>query len=182
MPKAAARPQPSSGTGTTGKIRRAHLAMQRCADAVLSPRHITMDQCSLLWVVMRREGIRQNELAAELYTDPNTVTAMVVRLEKRGLIRREVCAEDGRARRVSLTPAGRRMVARLADDWAPMREKLRVLFAGEAGREALRILDEVRAVMTQAREEVLAKRAKSPSGRASGPRRVVAMPYPDSLR
>jgi MarR family transcriptional regulator for hemolysin len=181
MSKAAAKPQPSGATGTTGKIRRAHLAMQRCADAVLSPRRITMDQCSLLWVVWRREGIRQNELAFELYTDPNTVTAMVVRLEKQGLIRREVCAEDGRARCVSLTPAGRRMVARLSDDWAPMRQKLHELFAGDGGQEALRILDQVRAVMTEAREEVLAKRAKPPTGRTASSRRVVAMPAPDTL-
>ena len=150
--------------------------MQRCVDAVLSPRKITSDQCSLLWAVWRRDAIRQNELAAELYTDPNTVTAMVVRLEKRGLIRRDVCAEDGRARRVSLTPAGRRLVARLADDWAPMRRKLHDLFVGEAGREALRILDEVRAVMSQERADILAKRAKPSTTRAASARRVVAMP------
>src|SRR5215471_12733729 len=123
----------SGPTGPTGRIRRAHLSMQRCADAVFSPRKITTDQFSLLWILWRRDGIRQNELAEELFTDPNTVTAMVVRLEKRGLIRRDVCSEDGRARRVSLTSAGRRLVGRLYDDWAPMREKLHKIFAGEPG-------------------------------------------------
>src|SRR5215470_1388764 len=113
---------PSSAFGPTGRIRRAHLSMQRCADAIFGPRKITTDQCSLLWIVRRRDGIRQNELAEELFTDPNTVTAMVVRLEKRGLIRREVCSEDGRARRVSLTAAGRRLIERLSDDWTPVRQ------------------------------------------------------------
>jgi DNA-binding MarR family transcriptional regulator len=52
----------------------------------------------LSWAVAKHDGIRQNELADALFTHPNTVTAMLARLEKRGLVRREVCAEDGRAR------------------------------------------------------------------------------------
>ncbi|MEI9899613.1 MAG: MarR family transcriptional regulator [Hyphomicrobium sp.] len=137
--------------------------MQRCADAIFSPRKITTDQSSLLWIVWRRQGIRQNELAQELFTDPNTVTAMLARLEKRGLIRREVCAEDGRARRVSLTPSGRRLVTRLSEDWSQMRQELRDIFAGEAGQEALRLLDEVCLVMTRSRDAVLEAR-KRPAG------------------
>jgi DNA-binding MarR family transcriptional regulator len=139
--------------------------MQRCVDAVFAKRKITSDQCSLLWAVWRRDGIRQNELAEELFTDANTVTAMVVRLEKRGLIRREVCPEDGRARRVSLTPAGRRLVDRLYDDWAPMREKLREIFAGECGEQALQILEAVRVAMTDYRLAILEKSRKQPDKR-----------------
>src|SRR5215468_53938 len=116
MPTNSTKFQPSTPSGPTGRIRRAHLSMQRCADAIFSARKITNDQCSLLWIVWKREGIRQNELAEELFTDPNTVTAMVVRLEKRGLIRREVCAEDARARRVSLTPQGRQLIQKLSKD------------------------------------------------------------------
>jgi DNA-binding MarR family transcriptional regulator len=138
--------------------------MQRYADALFAPRKITSDQCALLWVVWRRDGIRQNELAAELFTDPNTVTAMVVRLEKRGLIRREVCPEDGRARRVSLSPAGRKLVSRLSEDWEPMRRKLREIFGGSAGQEALLILDKVREVMMQSRVDFL-------EGKTAGVRR-----------
>jgi DNA-binding MarR family transcriptional regulator len=158
--------------GPTGRIRRAHLAMQRYVDALFSARKITSDQSALLWVVWRRDGIRQNELAAELFTDPNTVTAMVVRLENRGLIRREVCRDDGRARRVSLTPAGKRLVNRLSDDWEPMRAKLREIFSGPAGEQALRILDEVREVMTESRLELIEQ--KSPSARRRSTRPSVS--------
>src|SRR5215813_11754589 len=124
MPQDTTNSQPPGAMGPTGRIRRAHLSMQRCADAVFSPRKITTDQFSLLWILWRRDGIRQNELAEELFTDPNTVTAMLVRLEKRGLIRREICSEDGRARRVFLTAAGRRLTGRLSQDWEPLRQKL----------------------------------------------------------
>jgi len=145
--------------GPTGAIRRAHLAMQRCADAIFRPRRITTDQFSLLFIVDRHDGIRQNELANELFTDPNTVTAMLARLEKRGLVQREVCAKDGRARRVRLTPAGRRLTGRLSDDWEPMRRRLREVFSGDAGQEALRVLDQVQQLMMESRAEVLEKQA-----------------------
>lgn len=133
--------------------------MQRCIDAVLSPRKTTTDQFALLWALSKRQGIRQNELAAELFTDANTITAMIARLEKRGVIRREICPDDGRARRVSLTPSGRRLLAHLSADWEPMRRKLHEAFAGEAGAEALRILDNVRRIMTDEREQLLGKKA-----------------------
>jgi DNA-binding MarR family transcriptional regulator len=145
------------GRGPTGAIRRAHLSMQRCADAIFRPRRITTDQFSLLWNVARHDGIRQNDLAMELFTDPNTVTAMLARLETRGLIYREACVDDGRARLVHLTPAGRRLTTLLSADWEPMRRKLREVFAGEAGQQALRALDDVRVLMTRSREEALAK-------------------------
>ncbi len=163
--------------GPTGAIRRAHLAMQRCADAIFRPRHITTDQFSLLWTVQRHDGIRQNDLAGELFTDANTVTAMLTRLEKRGLVQRDVCVHDGRARLVRLTPAGRRLTSRLSDDWEPMRRKLREVFAGEAGRQALRVLDEVHALMMERREEVLQKQAigkNRPSSRARSESRTAA--------
>jgi DNA-binding MarR family transcriptional regulator len=161
--------------GPTGAIRRAQLATQRCADAIFRPRHITYDQFALLWAVEKHDGIRQNELAQELFTDANTVTAMLARLEKRGLVQREVCDRDGRARRVHLTPTGRRLEARLSEDWEPMRRKLRELFAGEAGEEALRVLNQVLVVMTESRHEIL-QRQVAGKKRPRGRNKIVGLP------
>jgi MarR family transcriptional regulator, transcriptional regulator for hemolysin len=168
MTQTSAGPEIRRARGPTGAIRRAQLATQRCADAIFRPRHITYDQFSLLWAVEKQEGIRQSDLAQELFTDPNTVTAMLARLEKRGLVQREVCDHDGRARLVHLTPAGRRLTARLSDDWEPMRRKLRELFAGQAGEEAFRVLNEVLVVMTESRREILQRQVagqRRPRGR-----------------
>lgn len=151
-------PDPHRARGPTGAIRRAYLALQRCGDVMFRPRRVTFDQFSLLWAVERNEGLRQNELAEVLFTDPNTVTAMLVRLEKRGLVRREVCAQDGRARRVRLTAAGRRLAKCLSEDWQLVRDKLQEVFAGEAGQEAFHVLDQVRESMMQSRLEVLERR------------------------
>ena len=159
MPHGDTMKEPHQAKGPTGAIRRAHLSMQRCADTIFTPRRTTTDQYALLWAVGRSDGIRQNELANRLFSDPNTVTAMLARLEKRGVVMREVCEEDGRARVVRLTPAGRRLLERLSADWDPIRRRLREIFAGEAGQEALRILNEVCQAMMQIRDEALAKPA-----------------------
>jgi DNA-binding MarR family transcriptional regulator len=146
---------PRRARGPTGAIRRAYLALQRCGDVIFRPRRVTFDQFSLLWAVDMNDGLRQNELAEALFTDANTVTAMLARLEKRGLVRREVCEKDGRARKVRLTASGRRLTRRLSDDWQPMRDKLQEAFAGEAGQEAFRVLDQVRELMMQSRLDLL---------------------------
>jgi MarR family transcriptional regulator, transcriptional regulator for hemolysin len=174
LPRSQLIPKPQEPRGPTGRIRRAHLSMQRCADAFFAPHQITTDQYSLLWFVQRSEGIRQHELASELYTDANTVTAMIARLETRGLIRREICSDDARARRIYLTPPGRRLLNRLSKDWEPMRLKLRELFSGEAGEKALLILGEVCNVMTQTRDEIVEKQAAR--GKPPVKRRRAAVP------
>jgi DNA-binding MarR family transcriptional regulator len=149
------KPDPRRARGPTGAIRRAYLALQRSGDVIFRPRRVTFDQFSLLWAVEMNDGLRQNELAEALFTDANTVTAMLSRLEKRGLVRREVCAKDGRARKVRLTASGRRLTRRLSDDWQPMRDKLQEIFAGEAGQQAFRVLDQVRELMMQSRVDIL---------------------------
>jgi len=141
-------------TGPGGHLRRAHLSVQRCADAVFSARDATTDQYALMRIVRRWEGIRQNQLATELFADASTVTAMLRLLESRGLVRRVVCRDDGRARRVYLTRSGRTLLDQLAADWEPYRHRVQSLFAGDAGQEALRILDRVRDEMVKTRIEI----------------------------
>ena len=49
------------------------------------------------------------ELAAELLCDASNVTQLVARLEARGLVTRVPDPEDRRVKRVTITPAGRRV-------------------------------------------------------------------------
>jgi DNA-binding MarR family transcriptional regulator len=142
-------------TGPGGRIRRANLSIQRCADTLFGVRGATTDQFALLRTVKRWEGIRQNQLATEMFTDASTIAAMLRLLETRGLIRREVCAEDGRARRVYLNPAGARLLGQLEKDWAPYRQIVGEHFQGPAGDEALRILESIAARMVEIRLEIL---------------------------
>lgn len=58
-------------------------------------------------------GLTQRALTRLMASDPNTVTVLMVRLEKRGWVRRVAHEEDGRANRVTLAPAGLRKFQRV---------------------------------------------------------------------
>jgi len=61
----------------------------------------------------RPEGMTQSELSRQLIMHRSNVTGLVDRLEARRLVRRQENAEDARAWRVVLTPAGSRLVAQV---------------------------------------------------------------------
>lgn len=63
----------------------------------------------------RRPGM--NDLAKLLGLDKSSVTGLVDRAERRGLVQRSVNARDRRAYEVSLTPAGRSLARRVAREF-----------------------------------------------------------------
>jgi DNA-binding MarR family transcriptional regulator len=151
--------QPSSESSmhAVRRLRRAFLSICRCGDVIFSPYRLTTDQYALMRAVHRNPGIRQTDVTNEIFAEPNTVTAMVTLLEKRGILRRKACPSDGRVRLLSLTSHGQAVMQKLSSDWAPMREVLRQCFAGEAGEQAMLILDRVFTQMQRAREDLLQK-------------------------
>src|ERR1700678_903685 len=72
-----------------------------------SAHDLSMIQIRLLGVLRDREP-GMNELAKILERDKSSVTGLVARAEKRGLVTRTISTEDRRAFRVSLTKLGRR--------------------------------------------------------------------------
>jgi DNA-binding MarR family transcriptional regulator len=157
------------------RMRRAFLSVCRCGDTVFSPYGMTTDQYALMRAVQRTPGIRQGDLGNIIFAQPNTVTAMVTLLEKKGILRRRPCSTDGRARLLHLTARGEKVVQRLSDDWQPMRTMINDCFAGPAGEEALKILDRVYAVMHREREKsTIPVTTGSPSPRSSVHSKVIA--------
>jgi DNA-binding MarR family transcriptional regulator len=68
---------------------------------------LTAAQACLL-TCLSKGSCTMGDLATELVCDASNVTQLVGRLEARGLVRREPDPDDRRARRVSITAAGRR--------------------------------------------------------------------------
>jgi DNA-binding MarR family transcriptional regulator len=99
-------------------LRAAYLAMHRQAEAHLAPKGVTADQFVLLSALAQGKAVTQQDLVRRLSSDPNTVGAMLVLLENRGILVREPHPTDRRARTVALTPKGRRLFKRL---WAQNR-------------------------------------------------------------
>jgi len=166
------------------RLRRAFLSICRCGDVMFSPYRLTTEQYALLRAVDRHPGIRQADVTNEIFAEPNTVTAMVNLLERRGILRRKSSPSDGRVRLLSLTAHGQAVMQKLSADWSPMRNVLRQCFSGEEGEQALKILDRVFTQMQGERETLLQK--SDPEFRMK-PDRDIAMeetkavrPYPSA--
>lgn len=87
-------------------LRRCLVRVRTLTSDLIEPHGLTGPQMlALLWI-RDCEGLTQVELAAELDSDPNTVSAMTRRLITKELIVREQHHTDGRAVRLSLTEKG----------------------------------------------------------------------------
>ena len=73
---------------------------------------LTLPQWRALAEIYRGPGTAQVSLASALDVDQMTVSGIVSRLEKRGLIERYADPNDSRAKLAKLTPAGMELVAR----------------------------------------------------------------------
>jgi MarR family transcriptional regulator for hemolysin len=71
---------------------------------------ITLPQWKVLAEIMRNEGVAQRALAAAIDADPMTMSGILDRLEKRGLIERYPDPKDSRAKLARVTKEGVKVV------------------------------------------------------------------------
>ena len=83
----------------------------RAADT-LAKLGLTPALFALLNVLGAREGAIQQELGAIMGIDPSTMVALIDQLEEAGLAKRRPSPRDRRAREVTITPKGRRLLKR----------------------------------------------------------------------
>ena len=114
----------TSGREIARALRAAYLALHRRTNACLARDGVTADQFVLLSALADADAVNQQELVRRISSDPNTVRAMLLLLESRGLIARDRCPADGRARSVTLTAKGRQVFRRLWRKSEPLRERL----------------------------------------------------------
>jgi DNA-binding MarR family transcriptional regulator len=114
-------------------LRAAYLTLHRQSDACFAEHGVTADQFVLLATLQRGHALTQRELARRMSSDPSTVRAMLVLLERSGLVRREAHPTDSRARTVALTAAGERKFRQLWDAGDAIRSQMfDALLPGEA--------------------------------------------------
>lgn len=98
-------------------VQRAARALARRFDEVLRPVGITHGQFSLLNALNRPQPASMTSVATLLAMDRTTLTANLKVLERKGLARVAVDKEDKRSRRLSLTPAGKALLATAVPIW-----------------------------------------------------------------
>jgi DNA-binding MarR family transcriptional regulator len=122
-------------------LRGTYLAMHRATDAVMARSGVTADQFVVLRALAEGEALTQRGLAARTSTDPSTLRAMLVLLERRGLVLRRPHARDGRALSVSLSLKGKRLYQTLWRRSDALRRRLRGAFSSA---EAAALVDQLR--------------------------------------
>ena len=74
---------------------------------LLKPFGLTYTQYLVLVVLWEQDGLTIGDLCRKLYLDNGTVTPLIKKMEKEGILERHRCAEDERSVRVSLTEKGK---------------------------------------------------------------------------
>jgi DNA-binding MarR family transcriptional regulator len=86
---------------------------------VAAANDLSLTQLRTLAILRDREP-KMAELAAFLGQDKSSVSGLIDRAAKRGLVSRVGSSDDGRAVRVSLTPEGHALAAQLTDAMATL--------------------------------------------------------------
>lgn len=82
-------------------------------DSRLKEHGVTISQWTILAVLWKHEGIAQVEIQQHLAIEGSTVTGIIQRMIREGLIQRKVDPEDRRVQRVYLTDKGRALEEKL---------------------------------------------------------------------
>ena len=158
----------ATGHDIAMSLRAAYRSMHRQTNAHLAKCGATADQFVLLSLLYEQDGMTQQELVRQASSDPNTIRAMLLLLEKRGVVARGRHPTDGRARRVTLTRKGRRTHSRLLAEIKPLQKQLSALFRGEEAETLVVFLRRISKAM--ARLEARRRRPRSMAPTATAER------------
>jgi DNA-binding MarR family transcriptional regulator len=107
------------------------MLMHRQTQSLLSDYGFTAVQYVLLALLKIEDGITQQELTRRASSDPNTVRATLLLLERDGLVVRRSHRMDRRARSIMLTDKGRRTYTKLSAALKPLQDALLSPFGAE---------------------------------------------------
>ena len=77
-----------------------------------------------LWQLWRQDGLTQSQLVERLCVQPPTVSKMLDRLEKAGLVERRPDDEESRTTRVYLTEQGHGSLRAVRDIWTNVEQQI----------------------------------------------------------
>lgn len=124
-------------------LRAAYMALHRRTEAAFAPHGVTADQFVLLLALQDSRTLTQRELADRISSDPSTVRAMLVLLEKNGLIRRVSHPTDSRAKSVELTVSGKRKLRKLWKEGQAIRDEMYGAMTPEEAEILIRLLRQI---------------------------------------
>lgn len=106
-------------------LAKAHQRLYARFRDLLAPYDITPPQFALLAFLWKQDGLSQTELTEKTDVDRTTLSGLIDRLEKQGLVARAPHPGDRRASLVKLTPAGRKLEAQLSPLSTNLRQQIK---------------------------------------------------------
>lgn len=94
-------------------LSRAMMAVQEHSSENIESHDLTPAEFAILEALYHKGPLLLGEVQRRILVSSGGITFLVDRLEKRGLVRREMCASDRRARYAKLTPEGAALMAEI---------------------------------------------------------------------
>ena len=94
------------------EVGRANLKCHRALNTLLAELDLSLAQHEVLATIRLQDGLTQKELSERLLVVKSNVSALIKKLETRGLVRRTTDSGDSRNKRLSLTDEGAALVQR----------------------------------------------------------------------
>jgi DNA-binding MarR family transcriptional regulator len=118
-------------------------SMKRALESRLSEHNVTASQYVALAQLGDEDGISLSQLGERLYFDNPTITGVVDRMERDGLVERRRVADDRRVINVFLTQKGRKLLAAIEDVASEINEKAMDEITEAESEQFLRLLDSI---------------------------------------
>ncbi|HTJ79607.1 MAG TPA: MarR family transcriptional regulator [Rariglobus sp.] len=113
----------------------------RESQRLFRPHGLTAAQYNVLHALSdAADGLSQRELGDILVVDRSNVTGLLDRLEKAGWVKRSDHPTDRRVYRVSLTPSGRKLWAKVEPRYLEVTEQVTAGLTGKQVRDAISVL------------------------------------------
>lgn len=121
------------------RLRKASRRVSQIYDRSLEPLGLTVTQYGVLGNLAGQDGASIGTLAARLVMDPTTLTRTIRPLVKQGFVALAPDPHDQRARRLHLTPSGRKAYQDASPAWARAQRQIEEAL-GDVDAPALNII------------------------------------------
>ncbi len=138
------------GLDTWLRVGRTNLKVHRALNQLLGELDLSLAQHEILVTVCRQPNLTQQELADRLHVIKSNATALLKKLEARGLVTRTTDTADSRINRLGLTRSGRTLVeksfavqARVIEAMASVMSDEELETTGDVMTRVARAIDEL---------------------------------------
>ena len=121
-------------------LARAHAAVVAHVEAQVARHGLTVAEFGVLEALYHKGPLLLGDVQRKILVSSGGVTFLVDRLTAKGLVERQPCAEDRRARYAALTREGERLIRRVFPEHAAMLEEALAGLTAEEQEEATALL------------------------------------------